>query len=95
MRKPLLIAAIGFIALISCRAKKQKAVAITKTNIDSTKPILPEIKSVLKNSFEYTYLSYKAKCDYKDQNNDQSFIMNLRMKRDSILWICIRSTHRL
>ena len=89
MRKILLIATIGFIVLSACRAKKQRAAAITKKNIDTTKPILPEIRSVLKNSFEYDYLSYKAKCDYKDPNNDQSFTMNLRMKRDSILWISI------
>jgi len=52
-------------------------------------PILPEIKNVVKSAFEFDYLSYKAKCDYKDPNNQQSFNMNLRMKRDSILWISI------
>ena len=89
MRKIIIYGFLGLILLNACRAKKQRAQAITKKNIETTKPILQEIKSVLKNAFEFDYLSYKAKCDYKDPNNDQSFVMNLRMRRDSILWISI------
>lgn len=57
--------------------------------MDTSKLILPEIKSVLNNIYEFDYLRYKANCDYKDSNMDQSFTMNIRMKRDSILWISI------
>lgn len=73
----------------ACRSKKGRAKPVVKTTIDSTKSILPEIKTVISNIFEYDYLSYKARCDYKDPNMDQSFTMNVRMKRDSILWISI------
>jgi len=91
MRKIILIFSAFLLILASCKGRKTRAGAISKTVLDSTKMILPEIKNVIKSSFEFDYLSYKAKCDYKDQNMDQGFTMNLRMKRDSILWISINA----
>jgi hypothetical protein len=89
MRKIIIATLAISIILVACRGKKQRTSNVTKSSLDTTKPILDEIKSVIKNTFEYDYLSYKAKCDYKDPNMEQSFTMNLRMKRDSILWISI------
>ncbi len=89
MRKIIYLIVTAILFLNACRSKKHRPAPITKTTIDTSKPILPEIKNILKNSFEYDYLSYKAKCDYKDPNNDQSFTMNFRMKHDSILWLSI------
>ncbi len=89
MNKPLIFILAACIFSVACRAKKNKLTHIKKRQYDHTKPILPEIKSMLNTSFEYDYLSYKAKCDYKDQNIDQSFTMNLRMKRDSVLWLSV------
>jgi hypothetical protein len=88
--KRIVILFVAFaLVLGACRGKKTRSKPVVKSIIDTTKPIAPEIIDVLKNSFEFDYLSYKAKCDYKDPNMDQSFTMNIRMKRDSILWISI------
>ncbi|MFM9944051.1 MAG: DUF4292 domain-containing protein [Bacteroidia bacterium] len=89
MKKSIIISLTIAIIFGACRGKKSRATPVTKTPIDSSKPVLPEIKNVLNTVFEYDYLSYKAKCDYKDDNMDQSFTMNIRMKRDSIIWLSI------
>lgn len=90
MRKYIYICFAAILFFNACRSKKQRAAPkVTKTIIDSSRPILPEIKNILNNSFEYDYLSFKSKCDYKDPSNSQSFTMNFRMKRDSILWISV------
>ena len=89
MRKLILIVFAIILVAGACRSKKQRFAPMSKTNIDSSKIILPEIKNVLKNSFEYDYLAFKSKCEYKDENNEKSFTMNFRMKYDSIVWISI------
>lgn len=89
MRRILLYTLLAALVFGACRGKKTRNKPVVKKDIDSSKTILPEIKNVINNTFEYDYLSYKAKCDYTDPNNSQSFTMNLRMKRDSILWISI------
>ncbi len=72
----------------SCKVKEKQAKRLVKKTYDN-RVILPEIIKVNNSAFEFDCLSYKSKCDYKDANNSQSFTMNLRMKRDSILWISI------
>ena len=89
MKKLIIFYMAIILLLFGCKAKKKRSTPISKNPVNSSKPILPEIKNVLKNTFEYNYLSYKAKCDYKNKNIDQSFTMNIRMKYDSILWISI------
>lgn len=90
LKGKLVIIAISFVIILgSCRSRKETNSKRIRTAVDTSKPILPAIKSVLENVFEFDYLSYKSKCDYKDANMDQSFTMNLRMKCDSILWISI------
>ena len=85
---------IGSFALLililfnACNVQKRQARRLVKKTYDE-RPILPEIKEVLNSVFEFDYLSYKSKCDYKDANNSQSFTMNLRMKRDSLVWISV------
>ncbi|NUM32454.1 MAG: DUF4292 domain-containing protein [Bacteroidetes bacterium] len=78
------------ITITSCRTVKKTTIKKTpKIVADTTKPMLAQIKNVINNSFEYDYLSFKSNCDYKDENTDQSFTMNFRMKKDSIIWISI------
>lgn len=90
MKRVLIFPLLAILLLSACRAKKKRTISVVKTiTIDTAKLILPEIKSVLNNIYEFDYLRYKANCDYKDSNMDQSFTMNIRMKRDSILWISI------
>lgn len=81
---------IIILAVSGCRStKKSKVKKTPKITADTSKPMLADIKYVLSNAFEYDYLSFKANCDYKDENTDQSFTMNFRIKRDSIIWISI------
>jgi hypothetical protein len=89
MKKIIIVGLSLLLIFSSCRSKKNRSKPIGKNPIDTTKPLLEEIKNILNNTFDYNYLSYKAKCDYKDQNMDQSFTMNIRMKKDSILWLSI------
>ena len=90
MKRALIFPLLAILLLSACRAKKKRTISVVKTiTMDTSKLILPEIKSVLNNIYEFDYLRYKANCDYKDSNMDQSFTMNIRMKRDSILWISI------
>lgn len=91
MNKLLLYTLLSSLFFMACRSKRHSASPIAKNKIDSSKYILPEIKKVILNSFDYDYLSFKAKCDYKDLKNDQSFTMNIRMKRDSVIWLSISS----
>lgn len=78
------------LSLYACRSTKNKTTKrIVKSTKDTSKPMLPDIKNTLNKEFEYDYLSFRANCDYKDENADQSFTMNLRMKKDSIIWISV------
>ncbi len=89
MRRTLILLGLSIAFLNSCRTLKHRTANVTRSTLDTTKPILPEIKNVVLNSFQFDYLSYKARCDYKDPNMDQPFTMNFRMKYDSIIWISI------
>lgn len=58
---------------------------------DTTRVMIPEVKQAVKESFGFDYLSYKAGCDYKDDNMEQNFTMNIRFRYDSLIWISINS----
>lgn len=81
---------IIILSISACRTTKKKyEKKVIKTTLDISKPMLPDIKYTISNAFEYDYLSFKANCDYKDENTDQSFTMNIRMKKDSLIWISV------
>jgi hypothetical protein len=86
----LILLTIGSVFILSaCKSRKMSSGRNSKKELDSSVVMLPEIRNVIKNAYDFDYLSYKARCDYKDVNTEQSFNMNLRMKYDSILWISI------
>ena len=90
MRKSIYFLLIISVAFSACRTRKNNSTKkIVKTTADTSKPMLADIKYAVSNAFEYDYLSFKANCDYKDENTDQSFTMNFRMKKDSIIWISV------
>lgn len=88
MKTYCLTATLCLLVLVSCRSHKGKGF-FTKNKADTSNIKVPEIKSAVESAFDFDYLSYKANCDYKDDNMDQSFTMNIRMKKDSIIWISI------
>jgi hypothetical protein len=46
--------------------------------------------SVLANQFNFEWLSAKAEVEYTDrENNPESFDVNIRMKKDSVIWISV------
>ena len=46
--------------------------------------------SVLANQFDFEWLSAKAEVEYTDrENNPESFDVNIRMKKDSVIWISV------
>lgn len=73
----------------SCRSRGHRSVFKSKRHADTGVVMLPEIKEVMKKSFDFDYLSYKSHCDYKDADMEQSFNMSFRMKYDSILWVSV------
>lgn len=86
----LVLLTLGFAMMLSaCKSRKMVGGRNNEKEVDSSVVMLPEIRNVVKNAFDFEYLSYKARCDYKDVNTEQSFNMNLRMKYDSIVWISI------
>ena len=52
--------------------------------------VIQVFDSVLVNQFEFSYLAAKATVDYTDKSGEtQSFDVNMRMRRDSAIWISI------
>lgn len=76
----------------SCKGKK-KATATTTTTANgcSLENKGPRTLSsdMKKSEFRFTWLSAHLDCDYKDDSTSQKFDMNLRMKRDSAIWLNI------
>jgi hypothetical protein len=46
-------------------------------------------QKVDKNAFDSEYLSVRVKADYSERGNTQSFTMNMKMVKDSALWVSI------
>jgi len=52
--------------------------------------VIQVFDSVLANQFEFSYLAAKATVDYTDKTGEtQSFDVNMRMRRDSAIWISL------
>lgn len=76
--------------LFACKTQKK----VVETPNASTKlkgeEIIQVFDSVLAHQFQFNYLSAKANVDYTDKTGDtKSFDINLRIHRDSIIWISI------
>jgi hypothetical protein len=73
-----------FFPFLFFSCKKQKIYSSEASNDEISKFIVQEI--------DYTYFISKAKINYKDKLNDVKANINIRMKKDSIIWISVNAT---
>lgn len=91
------LVALGFMGLPSCRhkkelKKKEPIVALPdstesdrcKLDFKSGKVLAKHIKE---NEFDFNYLHAKFSCDLTLDNEDHSFNVSVRAKKDSIIWM--------
>lgn len=85
---PLLLALLS-----SCKSRKNTQATAEATNTGgcglenkSAKTLMAEMK---KGEFRFTWLAAHLDCNFKGDSSDQSFDVNLRMKRDSAIWLNI------
>lgn len=74
----------------SCKVSKP-AVAAPPPTVTAKGAIVNEVfDSVLSKQFDFEWLSAKAQVDYTDKSGEtNSFDINLRMRKDSVIWISI------
>lgn len=70
-----------YIFLISC---KRQPVTISEN-------IQAKVESCEVENLDFIYLSSKGKIQYKDKSNEHKTNINIRMKKDSIIWISINA----
>lgn len=76
------------LALASCRSNKDLSDKTDKMRRMAPQELLDSV-SLTQNDF--TWFTGKAKVKYDDGNKAQNFTANIRMKKDSIIWISITS----
>ena len=75
--------------LFACRGSKD----VAGTDDAKAKKIPPEqlLELVQANIIQYEWFSARAKMKYDDGNKSQGFTANIRMKRDSVVWVSVTS----
>ena len=88
--KSLFMLVIFSLLFYSCKTTK-KIVDIPSVQVKlKGADVIQVFDSVLVNQFEFSYLAAKATVDYTDKSGEtQSFDVNMRMRRDSAIWISI------
>jgi len=86
----LLVVAILLLLGSSCKVAKP-TVAAPPPTVTARGAIVNEVfDSVLSKQFDFEWLSAKAQVDYTDKSGEtNSFDINLRMRKDSVIWISI------
>ena len=75
------------IVLFTLQACKPKSVTTTKA--PDIIPVNNLLKDVRLNEFTPEWFSGKASVNYKSESKNQSFTVNIRMKKDSIIWASV------
>lgn len=83
-----LILLICVIAFVSCRSNRDVSERANKVRRMAPQDLLDSV-SLTQN--EFTWFAGKAKVKYNDGDKSQNFTANIRMKKDSIIWISITS----
>ena len=78
------ICAIGL--LIGCKSKSNIVSTTEPLNVRNEKVLLEKLNAA---AFQFQFLQAKASVEYKDKDNSQSFKANIRIKKDSAIWISI------
>ncbi|QHJ07792.1 DUF4292 domain-containing protein [Hymenobacter busanensis] len=79
-RWPLLLALVGSLGLGACH----RSIFPTKTATAPPKPVAPEVKA---RNLDFTYLSAKGKAQIDANGEKYSANVNLRMRKDSVIWL--------
>ncbi|MFN3405136.1 MAG: DUF4292 domain-containing protein [Cytophagaceae bacterium] len=78
MNKAVYLLLLAGIVISSC---KTKPAAVSATDEDIQQAKIQRI--------DFNYFTAKTKVDYKDEDNDYHFTVNIRMKKDSIIWLSV------
>jgi hypothetical protein len=88
-RSPILILT-ALLFVISCRTTKKVVDTPAATVKLKGEEVIQIFDSVMQREFKFDYLSAKAEVSYTDKSGEtNSFDINLRMRRDSAIWISI------
>jgi hypothetical protein len=85
--KSLLFSFACLFALTSC--KKPPALV----NKDTGHPDKLDTVQVSVQEIDFRYFSSKSKITYQDQTEDQSATVNIRMKKDSVIWLSVNKVN--
>jgi len=85
------LAGLSILLLFSSCKTTKKLVDIPSVQVKlKGADVVQVFDSVLAHQFEFSYLAAKATVDYTDKSGEtQSFDVNMRMRRDSAIWISI------
>jgi len=85
------LASLSILLLFSSCKTTKKLVDIPSVQVKlKGADVVQVFDSVLAHQFEFSYLAAKATVDYTDKSGEtQSFDVNMRMRRDSAIWISI------
>ncbi len=83
LRSILCLLLLATMLLVSCKATKSLAVGEADGSLGAKKVI----GNHYANQIDYRTLRGSLKIDYNDGDNNQSFRVSLRMKKDEIIWI--------
>lgn len=82
-----------FLLLFSCKTPTKTEKADYQNNAGDNKVELKQVDSVFalmwQNQFDYNYLNASFTAEYEVDKNSSSFSGQLRMKKDSVIWLSI------
>jgi len=86
LNKPVLVL-VAMIFVLGCKSKKEFAEAVKPEKTESSKREV--LKAVRENQLDFTTLSMKAKADLSIDNRKHDVSMNIRMKKDEVIWVSV------
>lgn len=81
----LVLAVVVFV--LGCKSKKEIAKAVKPEKTESSKNEV--LMAVRENQLDFTTLSMKAKADLSIDNRKHDVSMNIRMKKDEVIWVSV------
>ncbi|MDX2003232.1 MAG: DUF4292 domain-containing protein [Chitinophagales bacterium] len=88
MNRPALLILLVAMALASCKSSKIATGPTAKVERMDSKAL---IDSANAHQINFEWFSAKAKCEYDDGKHNHNFTANIRMQRDSVIWVSITS----
>lgn len=91
----LIVCCFLILQISACKVQriKQKSSEVRKTSLSegsASDSVLNAVLQKLKeNSLDFNYLALRYKTNYSDEEINQQFSANIRIKRDSIIWISL------